>query len=83
VCVAVAAALPYVADLISLVGALLTCSISFILPALMHQSLCGADLPAWQKALDGGVLALGVACAAVGARAALRSLAAKMAAAAA
>jgi amino acid permease len=79
----VALVLPYVAELVGLVGALLTMSISLILPALMHLLLLGAELPLWQKCLDVAVLALGIVCAVAGASSAAANLQAKVAAAAA
>lgn len=63
------------------VGALLTMSISLIIPALMHAVLMRQRLPLWGLALDAAVLLLGVACASVGATSAYQSLQLKLAAA--
>jgi amino acid permease len=79
----VALSLPYVADLMAFVGALLTMSISLIIPALMHLRLLGHTLGPLGQALDGGVLLLGVSCAVVGASSAWINIRQKMAAAAA
>jgi amino acid permease len=70
--------LPYVADLMALVGALLTMSISLIIPALMHLKLMRGRLPWWMLLLDVGVLLLGGVCAAVGASSALHNLQLKL-----
>lgn len=75
--------LPYVAEVMAFVGALLTMSISLIIPALMHAVLLGQELPWWLLLFDGLVLLLGVACAYVGATSALQSLQEKLASAAA
>lgn len=82
-CCATALSLPYVADLMAFVGALLTMSISLIIPALMHAVLLGRQLPWWGLVLDGAVLLLGVACAGVGASSACQSLQLKLSMAAA
>lgn len=82
-CATAAAVLPYVADLMSLVGAVLTMTVSLVLPALMHVRLLGAELSPAGVACAGAVLLLGLLCAAVGAQSAIGSLRAKMAAAAA
>eukprot|EP00878_Enallax_costatus_P046657 GHUV01056905.1.p1 GENE.GHUV01056905.1~~GHUV01056905.1.p1 ORF type:complete len:326 (+),score=68.13 GHUV01056905.1:405-1382(+) len=77
-CCAAALVLPYVAELMAFVGALLTMSISLIIPALMHLALMGHELPWWLLVFDGCVLLLGVACAAVGATSALQCLQVKL-----
>ena len=77
-CCAAALVLPYVAEVMAFVGALLTMSISLTIPALMHLALTGHELPWWMLVLDGCVLLLGVACAAVGATSALQSLLVKL-----
>eukprot|EP00882_Tetradesmus_deserticola_P013035 GHRQ01013824.1.p5 GENE.GHRQ01013824.1~~GHRQ01013824.1.p5 ORF type:complete len:123 (+),score=38.29 GHRQ01013824.1:1227-1595(+) len=77
-CCAAALSLPYVADLMAFVGALLTMSISLIIPALMHAVLLRKQLPWWAMLLDGAVLLLGVACASVGASSAYQSLQLKL-----
>jgi uncharacterized membrane protein len=85
-CVATAMLLPYVADLMSLVGALLTMSISLVIPPLMHLAIVGhgaGELPWWVCALDAAVVCLGLTCAYVGATSAARSLIAKVTGAAA
>jgi amino acid permease len=64
------------------VGALLTMSISLIIPALMHAVLMRKQLPWWGLMLDGAVLLLGVACASVGATSAYQNLQLKLAMAA-
>jgi amino acid permease len=64
------------------VGALLTMSISLIIPALMHLKIMGPALKPWQKALDVLALVLGVVCAAVGASSAMGNIQQKMALAA-
>ena len=81
-CAATALSLPYVADLMAFVGALLTMSISLIIPALMHLRIMGPTLNPWQKALDGVVLLLGLVCAAVGASSAMGNIQQKIALAA-
>jgi amino acid permease len=82
-CCATALSLPYVADLMAFVGALLTMSISLIIPALMHAVLLGKQLPWWGLVLDAAVLLLGLVCASVGATSAYQSLQLKLALAAA
>eukprot|EP00879_Flechtneria_rotunda_P020689 GHRR01021773.1.p1 GENE.GHRR01021773.1~~GHRR01021773.1.p1 ORF type:complete len:153 (-),score=49.82 GHRR01021773.1:649-1107(-) len=77
-CCCTALALPYVADLMAFVGALLTMSISLIMPALMHIKLMWQELPWWGVAFDVLVLLLGVTCAGVGATSALQSLQQKL-----
>lgn len=62
------------------VGALLTMSISLIIPALMHASLMRKEMPWWVLGLDCLVLLLGLVCAAVGASSAYQSLQQKLAA---
>jgi hypothetical protein len=74
---------PYVTDLMGLVGAVLTMSISLMLPALFQLKLGGRQLPPGDVARALGVLCLGAACATVGATSAVGSLKAKLAAAAA
>jgi hypothetical protein len=74
--------LPYVTELMALVGALLTMSISLVLPALMHLVLFRAEAPAWLLAADVAVVALGLLCAYVGASSAAASLQQKLTAAA-
>ena len=64
-------------------GALLTTSVSLIVPALMAVSLWGRELSAAGWAGAGLALVAGVACAFIGASSALESLNAKLAAAAA
>lgn len=81
-CCTTALVLPYVAEAMAFVGALLTMSISLIIPAMMHITLMGRELPRWLLLFDACVLLLGVACAAVGATSALQSLQYKLAAAA-
>jgi hypothetical protein len=82
-CCVTAGLLPYVTDLMALVGALLTMTISLILPALMHLVMFKAEAPGWLLAADVAVVALGVLCAYVGASSAAASLQQKLAAAAA
>lgn len=81
-CCATALVLPYVAEVMAFVGALLTMSISLIIPAAMHITLMGRELPWWMLLFDGCVLLLGAACAAIGATSALQSLQGKLASAA-
>lgn len=78
-CCAAALVMPYVAEVMALVGALLTMSISLIIPALMHVALIGRDLPWWLLVLDGCVLMIGVTCAVVGATSAMQCLQEKLA----
>jgi amino acid permease len=61
------------------VGALLTMSISLIIPALMHAVLMRKQLSWRGLMLDGAVLLLGVACASVGASSAYQNLQLKLA----
>jgi len=75
-CLAVAVSLPYVSDLMSLVGAVLTMSISLTIPALMGMRLlAGGPL---HRAGCCAVILLGLACAAIGATSAAGSLAGKL-----
>lgn len=78
-CCVTAALLPYVTDLMAFVGALLTMTISLILPALMHMQLFKTDMPGWLLVFDCAVVLLGVACAYVGATSAMGSLQQKLA----
>lgn len=80
-CCVTAALLPYVTDLMAFVGALLTMTISLILPALMHLQLFKSDAPSWLLLFDVAVVVLGVVCAYVGASSAASSLQQKLAAA--
>jgi amino acid permease len=79
VCCLTAASLPYVTDLMAFVGALLTMTISLILPALMHLRLFKNEAPSWLLVFDVAVVALGVVCAYVGASSAAASLQQKLA----
>lgn len=81
-CCVTAGLLPYVTDLMAFVGALLTMSVSLILPALMHLVLFRQEAGPWLLALDIAVVLLGVCCALVGASSAAASLQQKLAAAA-
>jgi hypothetical protein len=81
-CCVTAGLLPYVTDLMAFVGALLTMSVSLILPALMHLVLFRQEAGPWLLALDVAVVLLGVCCAFVGASSAAGSLQQKLAAAA-
>ncbi|GBF90516.1 hypothetical protein Rsub_03512 [Raphidocelis subcapitata] len=83
VCAAAAAVLPHVADLMALVGAVLTTSISLMLPAAARLVLAGDELSPGGAAAAAGVMLLGAAIAVVGARSALGSLAGKVGGAAA
>lgn len=80
VCCATAMLLPYVTDLMAFVGALLTMTISLILPALMHLQLFKQEAPAGLLLLDCFVVMLGVLCAYVGATSAMTNLQQKLAA---
>lgn len=77
-CCITAMLLPYVTDLMAFVGALLTMTISLILPALMHLQLFKQDMPGWLLVFDCAVVLLGVVCAYVGATSALSNLQQKL-----
>lgn len=64
-----------------LVGAVLTTSISLIVPALMAFRLWGDDLSGGGRAAAGAVIVLGLLCMGVGATSGFESLRAKLAAA--
>jgi vesicular inhibitory amino acid transporter len=96
-CAAVAVACPYAADLAALTGAVLTMSVSLVLPGVAHLVLMtvvkrrggggeGAAMLPWRPGaalVDCLAVVVGLACAVVGGRAALAALAGKLKAAAA
>ena len=68
---------PYLAMVMSLIGSVLTISISVVLPAVFHIVLCGKDNKT--KAWDYTCLVAGAICAVSGTFAALKGLAAEVA----
>lgn len=77
---------PYLAMVMSLIGSVLTISISVILPALLHLKLCHnsniPDATQFSKVWDYVCIVVGIICAVSGTFAALQGLAGQIAAAA-
>lgn len=63
---AVACFVPAFGEFAAFVGSTVCALLSFVLPALFHLRLVGAAASAWQRAVDGGFLLLGLAFAAHG-----------------